>query len=813
MQKAKYLITLFIFIFFKAESQKIDSMLTVYKENFQQEKIYIHFDRSIYKKGETIWYKAYLLAGNDLSDYSRNFYVDWFDNKGKLIKHTIAPIFQSSARGQFEVPENYSGEWLHVKAYTKWMLNFDTAFLYNSDIRVYQSNNNSPTKTNTAQTTTIHFFPEGGDIVAGTTANIAFLANDKNGKPVTVRGAIFNSKKQFIDSFLSVHDGMGTFSIDAEANETYSCNWLDEFGAKHSNILPAVKNNGIAINMQQLDTKAMYVLSRNKQTTNNFKELYVIGLINQQEVYSVKINFSAKQKIVGEINTEQMPTGLLQLTVFDANWMPVAERVLFVNNHQYEFFPDINFTKGLGKRAKNIMEIKVADTLLSNMSVAVTDANFITNQANNIFSELLLSGDLKGYIHNPSYYFSNYSDSVKKYLDLVMLTHGWRKYNWSDILANKTPTIDYPKDSDYLQIKGNLYVNNTYKQQYDVITLIMQSKDSSKQYLVIPVAKDGSFNQRGVIFFDTVKAFYNLPPTKNKTNNDLVAVKMENGLQPIPFTKIIQPKLPSFVWNYSTVDSQLIAKAKAMAEENERLQKIYEGSKLKEVTVYAKIKSATELLDEKYTTGIFSASNNAYTFDMGNDERALNSLDILHYLQGQIPGLSMSLTFLGANGTEDANSSNAPGLNWRDGTPDIFLNEMPSDVNTIQSIQMTDVAYIKVFKPPFMASSGSGASGAIAVYTKKPSEIKETIKTNKNYISLQGYTPIKEFYNPNYSVVQTAVPDTRSTIYWNPYVLTDNKNKSIKLEFYNNDISKKLRIVLEGVNAAGQLARVEKVIE
>ena len=126
---------------------------------------------------------------------------------------------------------------------------------------------------------------------------------------------------------------------------------------------------------------------------------------------------------------------------------------------------------------------------------------------------------------------------------------------------------------------------------------------------------------------------------------------------------------------------------------------------------------------------------------------------------------------------------------------------------------MTDVAYIKVFKPPFMASSGSGASGAIAVYTKKPSEIKETIKTNKNYISLQGYTPIKEFYNPNYSVVQTAVPDTRSTIYWNPYVLTDNKNKSIKLEFYNNDISKKLRIVLEGVNAAGQLARVEKVIE
>ncbi|MBS1627011.1 MAG: hypothetical protein JSR09_05925 [Bacteroidetes bacterium] len=786
-------------------------MLAVYKENFQQEKIHIHFDRNIYKKGETIWYKAYLLTGNDLSDYSRNFYVDWYDNQGRLIKHTIAPIFQSSARGQFEIPENYMGEWLHVKAYTKWMLNFDTAFLYNNDIRIYQINNNVQVKANIIPTTSINFFPEGGDIIAGTTANIAFLANDKNGKPVNVRGAIFNSKKQLIDSFLSIHDGMGSFTIDAEENESYTCNWVDEFGIHHTNNLPAVKNNGIAINMQQLDTKVMYVLSKNKQETNEFKKLYVIGLINQQEVYSVKINFSTKQKVVGEINTEQMPTGLLQVTVFDADWVPVAERVLFVNNHQYEFFPDVNITKGLGKREKNILEIKVADTILSNMSVAVTDADFVVNEANNIFSELLLTGNLKGYIHNPMYYFSNYSDSVKKHLDLVMLTHGWRKYNWQDIITNKTPKIDYPKDSDYLQIKGRLSAND--KQQYDLITVIMQSKDSSKQYLVIPVAKDGSFNQRGVIFFDTVKVFYHLPSSKNKINNDLIAVKMENGLQIIPFAKTIQPKLPSIIWNYSIVDSQLIAKAKAMAAENERLQKIYEGSKLKEVTVYAKIKSATELLDEKYTTGIFSASNNAYTFDIGNDDRALASLDILHYLQGQIPGLSMSITFLGANGTEDANSSNSSGLNWRDGTPDIFLNEMPSDVNTIQDLQMSDVAYIKVFKPPFMAASGSGASGAIAVYTKKPSEIKEAMRINKNYILLQGYTPIKEFYNPNYSITQTALPDTRSTIYWNPYVLTDKKNKLIKLEFYNNDISKKLRIIVEGVNAAGQLARIEKVVE
>ena len=44
-------------------------------------------------------------------------------------------------------------------------------------------------------------------------------------------------------------------------------------------------------------------------------------------------------------------------------------------------------------------------------------------------------------------------------------------------------------------------------------------------------------------------------------------------------------------------------------------------------------------------------------------------------------------------------------------------------------IQMSDIAYIKVFRPPFMGSSGSGPSGAIAIYTKKPADLKnESLK-------------------------------------------------------------------------------------
>ena len=106
-------------------AQEIDSVINIYNDQFQQEKLHLHFDKSVYNKDETIWFKAYLMAGNETSNLSKNFYADWYDAKGKLIAHTLFPVFGASAKGQFVVPENYTFSSLHVRAYTKWMLNFD----------------------------------------------------------------------------------------------------------------------------------------------------------------------------------------------------------------------------------------------------------------------------------------------------------------------------------------------------------------------------------------------------------------------------------------------------------------------------------------------------------------------------------------------------------------------------------------------------------------------------------------------------------------------------------------------------------------
>ncbi|MES2332834.1 MAG: hypothetical protein V4539_24710 [Bacteroidota bacterium] len=808
MCKQKILFLLFGILFISAATaQKIDSVLSLYHDNYQPEKIHIHFDKSTYTKGETIWFKAYILAGESISDYSRNFFVDWYDDGGQLIKHTVNPVFESSSRAQFMIPANYTGEMLHLKAYTRWMLNFDTAFLYIKDIRIINSDAPAKSDRKPSIATSIRFFPEGGDLVNGVGSTVAFIANNQSGNPVAVRGAILNSKNELIDSFASVHDGMGSFSFEPSSKETYTCNWIDEYGTNHTSPLPAAKSTGIAMESQLVNHKVVFAVKRSAEISDNLRSLHIVASMNQLMVYSAAINLGAKKISAGEIPTETFPTGVLQVTVFDANWLPVAERVLFVKNKQHQFFPDVKLvTQRFGKRMRNEIEIYVPDTLSSNLSISVTDAGLVYDSSTNIFSQLLLQGDIKGYIPNAADYFSKDDEDTRKNLDLVMLTHGWRRYKWDDIVKAKLPMLPYPMDSDYVQIKGRVYTNGqgTIRSGQN-IALIMQGKDSSKQYFMLPLKQDGSFNQRGIILFDTARLFYQL--TGDRRIADASTVKFQYGLPLVPYAQAT--RIPRFADPDST---QLLNNYLFYSGIARNKKSLDSGFTLQEVIVQSKLKSAIDVLDEKYTTGLFS-SRNSYSFDVLHDERTRGQIDVFHYLQNMIPGLSMSLPILGQNGVNDANPNNVPGLNWRDGTPEIFLNEMPSDAERTMGISMSEIAYIKVFRPPFMSATGSGASGAIAIYTKKPSDVNTSLIRGLNNALITGYTPYKEFFSPDYATPQSKLPDTRATLYWNPYVMTDKKMRTIKLEFFNNDITKKFRIVLEGVNAAGKLARVEKVVE
>jgi len=171
--------------------QQVDSMLKVYAIHYPQEKIHVQMDKKIYRPGETIWFKAYIFSGAEPSLMSRNFYAELSDASGSILQRNIYPVTESSTAGSFYVQENLRSRYLHIRAYTTWMTNFDTAFYFGKDIRIYDPQRDSADVVPVVRAETkIQFFPEGGDLVAGIESAVAFKANDQFGQPVAVVGAV-----------------------------------------------------------------------------------------------------------------------------------------------------------------------------------------------------------------------------------------------------------------------------------------------------------------------------------------------------------------------------------------------------------------------------------------------------------------------------------------------------------------------------------------------------------------------------------------------------------------------------------------------
>ena len=791
----------FIISFFNARGQQIDSTIEKYANQYGQEKIYLHYDKSSYAPGEIIWYKAYIMSGISPADESKNFYVDWTDDKGKLLAHNITPVQYASSSGQFDIPADYAGKYLHVKAYTKWMLNFDTAFLYDKDIRILSKNPAATVLKNTA-IPSLQFFPEGGDIISGLTNKVAFKVNDQWGRPMHIKGIIQDKFGKKVDSIRIIHDGMGYIYLNPKPGETFTARWFvispldkNQKTEEHITELPAIKPTGISLQVIIDDKKRIFLVNASPASAAGAGTIHVIGTMNQHEIFKLDKDFSAGL-IKGSVPTGDLPSGILTITVFNNDWVPVAERITYINNQEYLFNIEMNVEHwGLSKRARNEIEIIVPDSLQANFSVAVTDIKIDADSSDNIISHLLLTGDLKGTVYNPSWYFSDNADSMSSKLDLVMLTHGWRRFKWDDVVAGKFPKINYPKDSSYFTLSGKIYgvMPSQLRDAGDLI-LIMQKKKNENKMAMVPVRPNGTFNDPSFILFDTTTIYYKL--AKEKGAGDISVQFLENRLAPFAYNN------PASGMYYNQLpDTAGHSYHLRIANDERESADFFSAKVLETVVLKSKTKSPVEILDEKYASGLFSGGD-AYQFDLLNDPTSFSSMNILNYLQGKVAGLQIS-------------TGNPPSLQWRGSTPQIYIDEAPTDVGFVTSLSVNDVAYVKVLRPPFFGGFGGGAGGAIAIYTRKGDERRAAPGKGLNHSLVRGYNSMKEFFSPNYGTISAPndQKDLRTTLYWNPQVLTTRlKNKAL-LKFYNNDISKAFRVVIEGMSNDGRLVHFETIME
>ncbi len=788
-------------------AQSVDSLLEEYGKNYPQEKVYLHLDKHMYAAGETIWFKGYIFSGNLPGTFSYNFYVDLINpSTGEVITRKFYPTEAGTVAGTIELPENFKLPAVLLRAYTPWMLNFDQDFVYSKIVRVV-----GPGATQQSDKPVLppalSLLPEGGNFIAGIDNNIAFKGTDGYGRPIEFTGEVKDSKGNVILSFEPEHDGMGMFGFVPEENEKYTAIWEDADGNTYSTDLPGVLSYGANLHILYVTSHIPFKVERSKNAPSNFASLNVVASFNQQVIYQAKADLKNVTEITGYIPVDDLAAGIVTITLFDEYWKPVAERIVFVHSDKYNFLVNVNVVeKNLEKRGLNTVELEVPEEIFADMSISITDelSSVSSEYEDNILSRLLLTGDLKGKIHAPGYYFVDNDELRQEHLDLVMLTNGWRRYDWESILAGKLPDIKY-QNQEYLSIKGEIEKIAQKKIPESIqLNLFTLQSDSTRDFIAVNM-KNGVFEEHKLLFFDTLKVYYQFDDKSMVTAKTKVKLQLNNTQAPLKIT-------PEGGWKQLiAVDHLLYDRTRTFANELAELLKKSNTQWLEPVAVKGVSRQRFLELDKLYTSGFFSGYD-GYPIDVTNDPTAMSSSTIFHYLVGKIPGLQIVAAASGAT------------LMYRGGSPVLFLDQARISSEDMAFVPVSDIAYVKFFRPPFYGGpavgggtgvDGTGMSGALAIYTRRGADIPLMKDfSGLEMVSVAGYSPIKKFYSPDYSVEEShhALKDVRSTLYWNPYILTDEKNRKVQISFYNNDISSSYRIILEGVTHEGKLARIEKVI-
>ena len=773
-------------------AQNIEQPLVKWNQENPIQKLYLHIDRDNYFSGQTIWFKSYFLSDFVPSAANSTLFVELLNNQSGVIIKKVMPVFGALSNGQIQIPDTVSTGSYQLRAYTPLMLNHSKEYLFSRRVNIYGRERKGPRPVAPASITNIQFFPEGGNLVTGVANNIAFKSVDENRLPFSVRGVVKDDAGKEITGFTTLHDGMGIFSITPQAGKKYYAELTHEPTVKHN--LPDATNNGNALQLRQA-ANGLEVFLQHPGNNAAITPAYMIGQMQHRIVFKHGFNDS-QNNINTQIPTAKLPSGVLQITVFNKDGIPLAERLAFIDNKEY-LLP-ATFTTNIinnSKRKLNDYAIELSDSVTGNFSIAVTDADydFAGRRSQNIVSTFLLTSDIPGYVHNPAWYFSE-AENTKQALDLVMMTYGWRRFKWSDVTNNSLPRPQH-KDQGYISLSGRAKVRGSNRSFADRELMVWTATaDSAQSLQLVKTDAEGRFKMDSMIFFDKAKVlFTDVMGDKSK----FITVELDTDSL---YKTYNIPPLNIPYQKFNTSPDNLAQRMGSAYFDYGR----GEGLMLDNVIVKGN-KTRMEQLEDIYMSGLFSGGINARTYDLTNE--FIPQWNIFEYLQGRVPGLWIERGY----GFDNYR------LYYRQAGArrqmQVYLDEMLVDASFISTIPTSDIAIVKVF-PTFVGAPGGGANGVIAIYTKRGHEMNEHIETTGDIVDYDGYSIIKEFYAPDYSQpAEGRYTDYRLTLDWQPEVYISGENKKIPVTFYNNDRTKRFKVVAEGITSDGRLLMVEKTVE
>ncbi|RYD71340.1 MAG: carboxypeptidase regulatory-like domain-containing protein, partial [Sphingobacteriales bacterium] len=411
------------------------------------------------------------------------------------------------------------------------MRNYGSNFYYRRSFRI--KNRPDEIQKLSKQTTSLTCFPEGGDMVTGLKSRVAFKAIGANGLGVNVSGTIIDDKGKTVSTITSEHLGMGRFEFIPEPERRYFAEIFEN--QKQRFQLPDSKPNGYIMEVNSSTDSLQLRITWSPELSNE-SLLTLIGAQDGITRYVAKVNPS-ENVFITSIPKTKFYTGIVQFTLFGADGLPVAERLSFCNNHDllkieaeiksaYNKKDPFTFPVNL-KNTDGKADIGSLSISVYNESIYASDDDDETS----IYSDLLLTTDLRGYIEKPGYYFGKADEKNRaRNLDNLLLTQGWRRFSWRDKLSKNLPGISNTETIDN-EIKGKVVLANGKPYVNGDVTLFQSGL--TRNILQTKTDTAGNFIFKDLNIIDTANFVISTNTAKEKKNYKIQVFGLEDNQEEI----------------------------------------------------------------------------------------------------------------------------------------------------------------------------------------------------------------------------------------------------------------------------------------
>ncbi|WP_295674755.1 TonB-dependent receptor plug domain-containing protein [uncultured Mucilaginibacter sp.] len=762
------------------------------------EKAYLHFDRPYpyYVAGEIVYFKAYVTLGekHEASTLSNILHVDLIDKNDVLMQSIVLQLTGGTAWGDFLLPDSLQKGSYRIRAYTQWMRNDKTPYFYDQYISVSSANGGQLAE-NTTQglKPNLQFFPEGGSLVADVPARLAYKALGTNGLGVNVKGIVVDNDHKEVAKINSPHLGMGMFEFIPETGKTYKAMVTFADGSQGSVDLPVAQPKGITLAVNTDDPAKIAIVIRANRAY--YKE-------NQNRKLNLLVYYSGALKryspvldgeILGlDLPAKDFPTGILKFTLLSETGEQLNERISFIQN------PDLlNLALTPNKQVYSARENvqvslnvknKEGNPVSGSFSVSVVDESKILvdeDAENTILSYLLLSTEVKGYIEKPNYYFANVTKETRAGLDILMLTQGYRRFDWTALENGNLPvTANAFAAEKTMDISGVFKTKSGAPIPDCVLTLIPKSGGNLQ---TATTDNEGKFRFLNMDFSAGTAFVLKAMSSSGKKG----VLTLDKPLVP----PVIVPGEPANKKYNASADL-------LMSFQDERKAKIAEASNLitNQVTTDTKGNSAKRL--DNYHSSNIGGPGHADQVVLGDAIKDAPSISsglngLLHGVQfnNGVPSLQTGVTLSGGGAQIDPMLVIFDGVTLGNGVSVDIIN--PGSVDAVELLKGASASIY----------GAAGGQGVLVITTRSNIASEQVISKEMSpgifSIEPKGFFKALEFYSPAYASQNAAnKPDQRTTIYWKPDVITDAFGNST-FSFFNSDGKGTYRLEIQGMDSKG----------